>query len=171
MPISASVHAQVTDTPPTPAEEALHVPAADYRVNWVQLGSFSVLGEDPAEGVAEIHSVYASREAVEAYLRDHEFPEGAVIVKDVWSARTESLTTGKASYPGELKGRFVMVRDAAGALGASSRFGEGWGWAFYTGDETNMTVTGDYKIDCLTCHEPARNQGLIYLQGYPALRR
>ncbi|MBK0401320.1 cytochrome P460 family protein [Limibaculum sp. M0105] len=171
LPVTASVFAQVTDTPPTPAEIPLHVPAVDYRVEWVQLGSFSVLGENPADGAAEIHSVYTTREAVEAYLRDGEFPQGAVIVKDVWSTRTEELTTGTASYAGELEGRFVMVRDTEGTLGASPRVGDGWGWAFYPGDETNMTVTGDYEVDCLACHEPARDQGLLYLQGYPVLRR
>jgi hypothetical protein len=33
------------------------------------------------------------------------------------------------------------------------------------------TVTGDYRVDCLNCHEPVRKQGLQFLQGYPILRK
>ena len=34
-----------------------------------------------------------------------------------------------------------------------------------------MTVTTNYKTDCLGCHEPARATDLVYVQGYPMLRR
>jgi hypothetical protein len=64
-----------------------------------------------------------------------------------------------------------MVKDAAGKLGSGARFGDGWGWAFFAGNETVKTVTGDYRIDCLPCHEPVRKQGLQFLQGYPLLRK
>lgn len=163
--------AQVTDTPPTEVEPALRVPAENYRTQWVQIGVFSLLADDPADGARELHTVYAERAAVEAYLEAGAFPDGTRIVKEAWSTRTESLTTGTASHADRLKGRFVMLKDAAGTRGEGARFGDGWGWAFFEGEETRMTVTGDYKIDCVACHEPARAQGLLYLQGYPVLRR
>ncbi|WP_204376627.1 cytochrome P460 family protein [Methyloceanibacter marginalis] len=50
-------------------------------------------------------------------------------------------------------------------------WGDGWGWAFYEGTETQKTITTDYRKDCLGCHEPARGQDLIYVQGYPILKR
>ncbi len=163
--------AQVTETAPVEAEEVLRVPAADYRRDWVQLGQFSVLADAPEEGAKEIHTVYTAREDLEAYLENGKFSDGAVLVKDVWKAKTENLTTGRASYAGELAGRFVMVKDGVGKLGNGPRFGDGWGWAFYAGTETVKTVTGNYKIDCLGCHEPVRNQDLLFLQGYPVLRK
>ncbi|MCL5778068.1 cytochrome P460 family protein [Limibaculum sp. FT325] len=168
---SGGAVAQVTETPPTEVEPVLRVPAEDYRTQWVQIGAFSLLAENPAEGAREIHTVHVERSALEAYLRDGDFPNGTKIVKEAWSTRTEVLTTGTASYADKLEGRFVMVRDAAGTLGSGARFGDGWGWAFFAGDETRMTVTGDYKVDCLACHEPARDQGLLYIQGYPAVRK
>lgn len=167
---SGAAFAQVTDTPPTEVEPVLRVPAEDYRTQWVQIGTFSLAADSPADGARELHTVYAERAAVAAYLATGAFPDGTRIVKEAWSAGTEALTTGTASYADTLKGRFVMVKDAAGALGGGARFGDGWGWAFFKGGETRMTVTGDYRIDCLACHEPARDQGLLYLQGYPALR-
>lgn len=155
-----------------PAEAVLQVPSDDYRKNWVQLGTFSVHGDAPQEGAKEMHVVYVERKNLEAYLKSHEFPDGTVLVKDVFKAKTETLTTGTVSYASELAGRFVMVRDKTNSKAASSpRFGEGWGWAFYEGQEKRLTVTSDFKTDCLACHEPARDTNLIYTRGYPLLQR
>lgn len=153
------------------AEAVLQVPAVNYRKEWVQLGTFSVLADSPADGAKELHVVYTARQTLEEYLRTGRFPEGAMLVKDVFAARTEALTTGTASYAGDLAGRFVMVKDSAGKLGSGPRFGDGWGWSFYEGAEMKRTITTDYKNDCLGCHEPARGQDLLYLQGYPLLRK
>lgn len=153
------------------AEAVLQVPAVDYRKEWVQLGTFSVLADKPADGAKEIHVVYTARHNLEAYLRTGRFPDGAVLVKDIFAARTEALTVGTSSYAGNLSSRFVMVKDGAGKLGTGPRFGDGWGWASYEGAEIKRTVTTNYKNDCLSCHEPARAQDLVYVQGYPLLRK
>lgn len=150
----------------------LHVPMEDFRREWALLGVYSVLGDDPEKGAKELHVVYAKREVVAAYRESGTFPDGAVLVKEVFAARTEALTTGTASYAGTLVGRFVMVKDNGnGYAGASPLWGDGWGWAFYRGEETKRTVTTDYRRDCLGCHEPARGRDFIYLQGYPVLKR
>ena len=149
------------------AETVLQVPAVDYRKEWVQLGTFSLL--PPANGAQQIHVVYTARPNVEAYLRTGRFPDGAVLVKDIFAARTEALTAGTSSYAGDLIARFVMVKDGAGKLGSGARFGDGWGWASYDGTETKRTVTGNYKNDCLGCHQPAAATDLIYVRGYPLL--
>lgn len=153
------------------AEPVLRVPKVDYRKDWVQIGTFSILADKPEAGAKQLHVVYTDRKNLEAYLNDGKFPDGAVLVKDVFAAKTEPLTTGTVSYAGQLAGRFVMVKDGTGKLGTGARFGDGWGWAFYEGDETKHTVTTNYKTDCLTCHEPARGQDLLYLRGYPPLRK
>ena len=127
---------------PVEAEAVLQVPAVDYRKEWVQLGTFSVLADKPADGAKQLHVVYTERQNVEAYLRTGRFPDGAVLVKD-----------------------------GVGRLGTGPRFGDGWGWAFYEGAEMKRTVTTNYKNDCLPCHEPARGQDLLYIRGYPLLRR
>lgn len=171
----AVVQAQDTGVAAKPqsveAETLLRVPDVDYRKEWVQLGAFSVLADNPADGAKQLHVVYTARHNLEEYLRTGRFPDGTVLVKDVFAARTEALTTGTVSYAGDLAGRFVMVKDGAGKLGSGPRFGDGWGWAFYEGAETKRTVTINYKNDCLSCHEPARGQDLLYLQGYPFLRK
>ena len=150
------------------AEAILQVPAVDYRKEWVQLGTFSLL--PPADGAQEIHVVYTARENADAYLKTGRFPDGAKLVKDIFAARTEALTAGTSSYAGDLIARFVMVKDGAGKLGTGPRFGDGWGWASYEGAEMKRTVTTNYQNDCLGCHVPARATDLVYVQGYPLLR-
>lgn len=175
--LAASVaFAQLASTPEGDAlsalETLLQVPAANYRREWVQLGSFSVRADDAEKGAKELHVVYASPETVDAYRKTGAFPDGAVLVKDVFATKTEALTTGLASYADALKGRFVMVKDRGDKYaGQSPLWGDGWGWAFYEGDETANTVTTDYRKDCLGCHEPVRNKDLVYTQGYPVLKR
>jgi Cytochrome P460 len=142
-------------------ESLLHVPAANYRQEWVLLGSFSVRADDPEKGAKELHVVYAEPKTVEVYRETGAFPDGAVLVKDVFATKTEALTTGIASYADTLKGRFVMVKDKAGKNSDESPlWGDGWGWAFYEVTETQKTVTTDYRKDCLGCHEPVRSQDL-----------
>lgn len=169
--LTGAVFAQMTENAPlVEAEAVLRVPALDYRKDWVQLGTYSVLADKPADGAKQMHAVYTERKNLEAYLQSGTFPDGTVLVKDVWGTKTEALTTGTASYASQLEGRFVMVKDADGKLGTGPRFGDGWGWAFFPGNETTKTITADYKVDCLGCHEPARSTDLVYEQGYPILR-
>ena len=149
----------------------LQVPDVDYRRDWVLLGSFSVLADDPEAGAKEFHVVYTLPENVDAYRKTGAFPDGAILVKDVFAAGTEAMTTGTSSYAVTLIGRFVMVKDQANKYaGASPLWGDGWGWAFYEGAETKKTISTDYKEDCLGCHEPVRNQDFLHFQGYPILK-
>jgi len=163
----------MTGRPPKSKTDALiHVPEVDYRREWVLLGSFSILADEPSRGAKELHVVYAAPGNVAAYRRTGVFPDGAVLVKDVFAAKTEALTTGTVSYAGKLLGRFVMVKDTDNRYaGMSPLWGDGWGWVFFEGDETKKTVTTDYVTDCLGCHEPARGQDFLYVRGYPALGR
>lgn len=164
-------YAEVAETPKlVEAEPVLRVPAVDYRRDWVQLGIYSVLADNPADGAKKIHAVYTAPENVGAYLETGTFPDGAVLVKDVWHAKSAELTTGTVSYEDTLEGRFVLVKDRSGKLGSGPRFGDGWGWTFFPRDETARTSTTDYKADCLDCHEPARQTDLVYVQGYRVLR-
>lgn len=152
--------------------DQLQDPATSYRDDWILLGSFSILDDETGRGASQLHVVYAEPATVVAYRQSGRFPDGAVLVKDVFSTTTDDLTTGTVSYADSLLGRFVMVKGAAGRhAGRSPLWGDGWGWAFYEGSETARTTTSDYRQDCLGCHEPARGQDLVYVQGYSALRR
>ena len=152
-------------------EKALHVPKNDYRSEWAYLGAYSVQADNPEDGAKELHVVYTDAKNIAAFKKDGIFPDGAVIIKDVFATSTEDLTTGRASYANSLEGRFVMVKDTGDKYADKSPlYGSGWGWAFYKGDETTRAETTDYEVDCLGCHLPAESTDYLYVQGYPVLK-
>lgn len=152
----------------TSAKSAELVVPADYRTTFESLGSWAVAA-DPGVGSKELHIVYASPGATAAWRRDHRFPDGTVLVKEVYDAVTGPMTTGTVSHATTLKGRFVMVRAAGDPHPGDTKWGDGWGWAWFDGAETQQTKTVDYKAECLACHEPARNTDFSYVDGYPIL--
>ena len=86
------------------AEGALRVPA-DYRSMYEYLGSWAVAA-DPGPGSKQLHSVYASPGAVAAFRTNGHFPDGAVLVKEVYETATSPMTTGTVSRA-ETSGRLV----------------------------------------------------------------
>lgn len=151
------------------ASGTLRVPAA-YRQSYQSLGTWAVAA-DSGGGSKEMHIVYASPGAADGYRRTGHFPDGAVIVKEVFAATTAPMTTGSVSRPDTLKGWFVMVRDSKNTFPGDKRWGDGWGWAWFDAGQPQKTATTDYRSACLSCHEPARKTEFTYVSGYPALAR
>lgn len=147
---------------------SLQVPA-DYRATYQFLGSWAVQGE-PGHGAKELHVVYASPGSIAAYRDKGVFPEGTVLIKEVFAGQTATMTTGSVSHAETLKGWFVMVRDAGNRHAASPLWGDGWGWAWFDATNPAKTTSTDYKTNCLPCHVPAQKTDWVYVQGYPPLR-
>src|SRR5262249_58028909 len=70
----------------------LHVPDT-YRTTYELLGSWAVAA-DQGQGSKQLHVVYASPATIAAYRTDGRFPDGAVLVKEVFKAATGQMTTG-----------------------------------------------------------------------------
>ena len=146
----------------------LRVPA-DYRTAYQFLGSWAV-----ADGVglspSQLHVVYASPGTIAAYLKDKRFPDGSVLVKEVFQTETGKMMTGTVSRAQTLKGWFVMVKDSKNTHPGNALWGDGWAWSWFDADNTSKTTSTNYKVDCLSCHVPARATDWIYVQGYPPLK-
>jgi len=153
----------------TDATGNLHVPDA-YRDTYQLLGSWAVAA-DQAKGSKELHVVYASPEAITDYRTDGRFPDGAVLVKEVFQAATGQMTTGTVSHAETLKGWFVMVKDSNGRYAGNKLWGDGWGWSWFDAANPLKTTSTDYKTDCRFCHVPAQASDWVYVGGYPPLRR
>ena len=148
----------------------LHVPS-DYRTAYQVLGTWAV-AKDDGPGSKQLHVVYASPGTIDAYRKDGRFPDGAVLVKEVFNTTTNDMTTGTVSSAGTLAGWFVMVKDRpAGRFPGNKLWGDGWGWSWFDAANPQKTTSTDYTTDCQSCHEPARRSGWIYTQGYPVLTR
>ena len=83
----------------------LRVPV-DYRTLYQALGSWAIAA-DSGEGSKEMHAVYASPGAIDAYRKTGHFPDGAVLVKEVFATSTNEMTTGTVSHD---TGRGLQVR-------------------------------------------------------------
>jgi hypothetical protein len=147
----------------------LRVPDA-YRTTYESLGSWAVAA-DNGKGSKELHVVHASPGTIAAYRKDGHFPDGSVLVKEVFEAATEEMTTGTASHAKRLKGWFVMMRDRGGRYAGNQLWGDGWGWSWFDAENPSKTTSTNYKTDCRACHVPARASNWIYVDGYPPLKR
>jgi hypothetical protein len=161
----------------------LHVPA-DYRTMYQFLGTWAVAA-DQGQGSDELHVVYASPGTITAYRNDEHFANGTVLVKEVYRAATEPMTTGTVSHADNLRGWFVMVKDGSGRYANSNRnlWGDGWGWSWFDAADPSTpslslprkggarATSTDYRENCKPCHLPAQATDWIYVDGYPPLRR
>jgi len=145
----------------------LRVPA-NYRTSYQFLGSWA-----DADGVgkspSQLHVVYASPGTIAGYLKDKRFPDGSVLVKEVFQTETGKMMTGTVSRAQTLKGWFVMVKDSKDTHPGNALWGDGWAWSWFDADNPLKTTSTNYKVDCLPCHVPARTTDWIYVQGYPPL--
>lgn len=142
---------------------------ADYRTVYQMLGTWAV-AETKGSGSKEMHVVYASPGTIAAFRKDGHFPDGAVLVKEVFKTTTKSMTTGTVSSADKLVGWFVMVKDDVGRFPNNKLWGDGWGWAWFDAANPRKTTSTNYKDNCQTCHVPARESDWIYTFGYPVLK-
>jgi Cytochrome P460 len=150
------------------AKGDLRVPE-DYRETYQALGSWAIAA-DGTPGSKQMHEVYASPGAIAAYRKTGHFPNGTVLVKEVFSTVTASMTTGTVSHPDMLKGWFLMVKDAKSSHPGNPLWGDGWGWSWFDAGKPLKTISTNYKTDCQGCHVPAQSTDWIYVNGYAPLR-
>lgn len=141
---------------------------SNYRTVYQVLGTWAVAA-DSSPGSKEMHVVYASPGTIAAYRKTGHFPDGTVLVKEVFKTTTKAMTTGTVSSAGTLAGWFVMVKDDVGRFPNNKLWGDGWGWAWFEATDPKNTSSTDYKRDCQGCHVPAQASDWIYTHGYPPL--
>jgi cytochrome P460 len=138
---------------------------SDFRDRYQALGTYMVL--DPKGN--QMHVTYASPGTTESYRKIGKFPDGTVLVKEVFGTDHAQMTTGDAHWAAGTKVWFVMIRDERGLFPGNPLWGDGWGWALFKSDAPDKQVATDYKKDCLGCHIPAKGTDWVYVQGYPVL--
>ncbi|MEO9970177.1 MAG: cytochrome P460 family protein [Hyphomonadaceae bacterium] len=139
----------------------------DYN-SWAHMGSWAVVNEG-GEGNG-IHNVFTSPEAIAAFKKTGEWPDGAVLVKEVFGSEGAQLTTGAANWATDPAVWFVMVKDTEGRFPDNPLWGNGWGWALFNAETPGVQVATDFNADCLGCHIPAEDTDWIYTYAYPTLK-
>ena len=146
-----------------------------YRDNYQILGAFFVNSPVPMDGsprvmgTEDMHYTYASPGTAEYYRKTGKFPDGAVLVKEVFGSDHGLLTTGDAHWASGTKQWFVMIKDEKGRFPNNPLWAQGWGWALFKADAPDKQVATDFRKDCWGCHIPAQATDWIYVQGYPVL--
>jgi hypothetical protein len=139
----------------------------DYQRDWTMLGIFARLDEN---GVNQFNVVYTQPETVTAYRETGEFPEGAVIIKELRQGITAAEGGDKVSSLGVLTGWFTLIKPPKSNAPQGPLWGDGWGWAKFNADAPDSTITRSYKTECIACHSPVKNTDFIHVEGYPLLR-
>src|SRR5690242_19733051 len=78
------------------AQGTLHVPSS-YRADYEFLGAWAIAAAEKGVGSSELHNVYASPGAIAGYRTSRHFPDGTVLVKEVYETSTAPMTTGTVS--------------------------------------------------------------------------
>src|ERR1700746_2788489 len=138
---------------------------SDYRDKYEALGTYTVL--DPKGD--QMHLTYASPGTAEYYRKTGKYPDGTVLVKEVFGTDHAQMTTGDAHWASGTKVWFVMIKDEKGRYPGNPLWGDGWGWALFKADAPDKQVATDYKKDCVGCPIAARGTDWVYVQGYPVL--
>jgi cytochrome P460 len=172
--VSLIADGQTNAEPNDPAAKAvvdangnMRVPAG-YRTSYQFLGSWAV-ADKPGQSPSQLHVVYASPGTIAAYRKEKRFPDGSVLVKEVFQTATEPMKTGNVSRAQTLKGWFVMVKDSKNRHPDSPLWGDGWGWSWFDAGKPLKTTSTNFEVNCKPCHVPARATDWIYVQGYPPL--
>ncbi len=140
----------------------------NFRQAWVHLGSWLV--EDEAAPGYGFHDVYTQPQSLAHYRRTGDFPDGAVLVKEVRSVAAGAKTTGLAQWAAEPLIWFVMVKDSSGQrFPDNPHWGLGWGWGLYEAAAPKKNVSASYRETCLACHTPAKDTDWVFIEGYPSL--
>jgi hypothetical protein len=147
----------------------LRVPA-HYRTSYQFLGTWAVAA-DKGQASKALHVVYASPGTIAAYRESGRFPDGSVLVKEVYQTATQPMTTGTVSHAEKLQGWFVMVKESKDIHPNNRMWGDGWAWSWFDAGNPLKTTSMNYKTDCLSCHTPAQATDLVYVAGYPLLSR
>lgn len=138
----------------------------NFPTGYMFIGTWSVTAPS---GEGEVHSVFARPADVSSFQKAGEFPDGAVLVKEVSGVRTSDLTTGKASWAQDRKTWFVMIKDEKGRFPGNPLWGDGWGWAQFDPADTGKQIATNYRTDCKSCHVPAKSSDWVFSYGYPVL--
>ncbi|MGH9618390.1 MAG: cytochrome P460 family protein [Bryobacteraceae bacterium] len=146
----------------------LRVPT-NYHATYEFLGTWAI-AKDKGQGSKQIHDVYASPGAVAAFRRNGHFPDGAVLVKEVYATATEPMKTGIVSHAKTLKGWFVMAKESRNSHPGNKLWGEGWIWSWFDATDPVKTTSTSFQENCRGCHLPAKRTDWVYTQGYPILK-
>lgn len=138
-----------------PARSGDGVPYPEGWRTWAHVKSMAILGEEhPLFGAfGGIHHVYVNRVGLSAARRGGEYPDGSVIVFDLFAANSGS----GAVQEGDRKFIGVMRKDRRRWPDTG-----GWGFEAFAGGDRARRVVKDARQECFECHTAVRDRDHVY---------
>lgn len=123
-----------------------------YR-DWTHVKSMVINAGHPLyEAVGGIHSIYGNPEAIGAYQSGKKFPDGSVIVFDLF----EAVDKDNAIAEGNRKAVIVMQKD-----GGKFTTTDGWGYQVF--DATGKgTLDAKAATECHACHTQVKQEDFVF---------
>jgi hypothetical protein len=112
------------------------------------------------------HNVYINPSAYREYARSGKFPDGTVMVLEMFSAETKKDPGLQGSFQKDSMALEMSVKD-------SSRFDGGWGFYSFTdeaGKAKSQAEALPQTAGCLSCHREKAATDHVFTQFYPTLR-
>ena len=129
----------------------------------------------------DYHNVYIDPAAYAAYLAKRSFPDGAMLVMDVYEAATKEVRSSgdkpsvlnAGTFNGRRKAVEVAVKDSRrpnrrDVKGDDRSVGE---WAYYRFDAQGTKARAQADSECFNCHRDHADDDNVWVQFYPTLRR
>jgi hypothetical protein len=116
--------------------------------------------------IGDFHNVYINPEAYEHYLKTGTFPDGTVLIMDVYEAkeRDPQDIVSKGFYPGKAKQIEVAVKNSKRPDGSKAD------WAYYVFPQGQASAKAAPDAACYQCHKQHAQVDNVWVQFYPTLR-
>jgi hypothetical protein len=120
----------------------------------------------PDTDIGDFHNVYINPRAYEQFKKTGVFPEGTMLVMDVFKskARDDKGILEKGFFPAEHREFEVAVKNSARPDGAPEP------WAYYAFGKDQRTSAPMRKQSCYDCHLKNAKTDNVWVQFYPTLR-
>jgi hypothetical protein len=116
--------------------------------------------------IGDFHNVYINPKGYKQFKRTGRFPEGTVLVMDVYKAqdREPKNIVEHGFFPGDQQEIEVAVKDS------KRPDGEKEDWAYYIFPLKQKTAAANPKASCYDCHLKNASTDNVWVQFYPTLR-
>ena len=149
----AALLASLAAAPALAADSSAVAYPEGYR-SWDHVKSMVINKGHPLfDAVGGIHNTYGNPKAIQGYQANKKFPDGSVIVFDLFEAVDQDNTVSE----GGRKAVVVMAKD-------SKKYRDTNGWGYQVFDPTTKKATIDAKAaaDCHACHVQVKDQDYVF---------
>ena len=125
-----------------------------YR-DWVHVKSMVIQqGHSLYDSFGGIHHIYANKQALDSLKNGKAFPDGAVLIFDLFEAKHENnaITEGSRKVVGVMQKNSRMFSETGG-----------WGFEGFKGDSRERVV-GDPAASCFNCHQSQEDIDFVFSQ-------